>query len=132
MRKTAPQIPRDVFFGEAPQPAAPPPPAAESVPVASAPPEAAPRVSAPPEVSAPPPATVVAAPTVARPVEDDKVQVTIYLSPTAAKRLEGLRFHLLNEYKRQGLQVGHRRVCDRSCRRRTSPRWPSTFAIGER
>jgi hypothetical protein len=69
-----PQIPRDVFFGE--------PAAVEAV--------AEQPVSAPPPVSEPvvPPATV----------EEDKVQVTVYLTPLIAKRLEALRFHLLNEH----------------------------------
>jgi hypothetical protein len=34
----------------------------------------------------------------ARPVEERKVQVTVYLSEAIAKRLEALRFHLLNEH----------------------------------
>lgn len=33
-----------------------------------------------------------------RAAEEDKVQVTVYLSPATAKRLEALRFHLLNEH----------------------------------
>jgi hypothetical protein len=67
-----PQIPRDVFFG----PAAAPEPEAE------------------------PAEAVVAPPPVLRavPVDEDKVQVTVYLSPQTAKRLEALRFHLLNEH----------------------------------
>jgi hypothetical protein len=39
-----------------------------------------------------------AAPAPVRPVEEAKVQVTVYLSEAVAKRLEALRFHLLNEY----------------------------------
>lgn len=73
MRKM-PQIPRDVFFGPA---------AAEQEPVAAAAAEAAPA-----------PQPVLRA----VPVEEDKVQVTVYLSPQTAKRLEALRFHLLNEH----------------------------------
>lgn len=69
MRKM-PQIPRDVFFGGAVASEAPAEPVLGQ--------------------SAPPPA--------ARPLEEDKIQVTIYLSPQAAKRLEALKFHLLNEY----------------------------------
>lgn len=68
MRKT-PQIPRDVFFGGA---------AAAEEPSAAA-------------VAPPSPLPV-------QPVEEDKVQVTVYLSPATAKRLEALRFHLLNEH----------------------------------
>jgi len=30
--------------------------------------------------------------------EEEKVQVTVYLSPATAKRLEALRFHLLNDH----------------------------------
>lgn len=30
--------------------------------------------------------------------EEDKVQVTVYLSPAVAKRLEALRFHLLSDF----------------------------------
>jgi hypothetical protein len=67
-----PQIPRDVFFGGAT--------AATEEPV-----EAQPAPVAPP-------------PQVARPVEEDKIQVTVYLSPQAAKHLEALKFHLLNEH----------------------------------
>ena len=33
-----------------------------------------------------------------KPVEEPKVQVTVYLAESTAKRLEALRFHLLNEY----------------------------------
>jgi len=33
-----------------------------------------------------------------RPVEESKVQVTVYLSEAVAKRLEALRFHLLDEH----------------------------------
>lgn len=62
MRKT-PQIPRDVFFGQALE-----------QPAAAAP-------------AAPPPAPA-----------GEKLQVTIYLSGPAVKRLEALRFHLLNDY----------------------------------
>jgi hypothetical protein len=60
-----PQIPRDVFFGDAA--------AGEEQPPAAVQP-------------------------LQRAVEEDKVQVTVYLSPQMAKRLEALRFHLLNEY----------------------------------
>jgi hypothetical protein len=38
------------------------------------------------------------APRAARQVEESKVQVTVYLSEAMAKRLEAVRFHLLNEY----------------------------------
>lgn len=72
MRKM-PQIPRDVFFG----PAAPAP--QEEEPAAAI------------EVTPPPALRVV-------PADEDKVQVTVYLSPQTAKRLEALRFHLLNEH----------------------------------
>ncbi|MEN6642127.1 MAG: hypothetical protein ABFE08_06740 [Armatimonadia bacterium] len=74
MRKT-PQIPRDVFFGGS-TPAAPA--AAPDEPVVAG-------IAAPPLVPV-------------APVEEDKVQVTVYLSPAAAKRLEALRFHLFNEH----------------------------------
>lgn len=75
MRKT-PQIPRDVFFGGA----------------ASDQPDAVtPAPQAEPEPVALPPAPVPVA-------DDDKVQVTVYLSPVVAKRLEALRFHLLNDH----------------------------------
>jgi len=60
-----PEIPRDVFFGDAEETA--------------------------PEAGAPAPRTV-------RPVEESKVQVTVYLSEAMAKRLEAVRFHLLNEH----------------------------------
>ena len=33
-----------------------------------------------------------------RPVEENKVQVTVYLSESTAKRLEVLRFHLLDQH----------------------------------
>jgi len=33
-----------------------------------------------------------------RAVDEAKVQVTVYLSEAAAKRLEALRFHLLNDH----------------------------------
>ena len=33
-----------------------------------------------------------------RPLEESKVQVTVYLSESTAKRLEVLRFHLFNEH----------------------------------
>jgi len=58
-----PEIPRDIFFGDA---------AAENPPRAE--------------------------PGRVRAVGEDKIQVTIYLSEAAVKRLEALRFHLLNEY----------------------------------
>lgn len=77
MRKT-PQIPRDVFFGGS-TPAAPA--AAPDEPVVAG-------------IAAPPPVPVAPVP----PVEEEKVQVTVYLSQAAAKRLEALRFHLLNEH----------------------------------
>ena len=38
------------------------------------------------------------APAARRPVEEDKVQVTVYLSPATAKRLEAVRFHLLDDH----------------------------------
>jgi len=60
-----PEIPRDVFFGEA----------AEASPDAPAP-----------------------APQALRRVEEGKVQVTVYLSEAMAKRLEVIRFHLLNDH----------------------------------
>lgn len=66
--RKTPQIPRDVFFGGA---------AAADEPLA---------------------VTVAPTPLPVRPVEEDKVQVTVYLSPATAKRLEALRFHLLNEH----------------------------------
>ncbi|MGE5532431.1 MAG: hypothetical protein ACM3VW_09975, partial [Bacteroidota bacterium] len=50
---------------------------------------------------APQPIAQVAPQPVALPppvVEEDKIQVTVYLSPLIAKRLEALRFHLLNEH----------------------------------
>lgn len=77
MRKM-PQIPRDVFFGPA---------AVEEEPAAVV-------AAATPAVAetAPPPVLR------AVPVDEDKVQVTVYLSPQTAKRLEALRFHLLNEH----------------------------------
>ncbi len=59
-----PEIPRDIFFGEA---------------AADSPPPAAPGRAG-------------------RAAVEDKIQVTIYLSEAAVKRLEALRFHLLNEY----------------------------------
>ena len=34
----------------------------------------------------------------ARASDEDKVQVTVYLSQSTAKRLEALRFHLLNDH----------------------------------
>lgn len=40
----------------------------------------------------------VMAPLPVRPVEEEKIQVTVYLSPAAAKRLEVLRFHLLDSH----------------------------------
>lgn len=44
------------------------------------------------------PEAPVAAPRVLRPADESKVQVTIYLSEAMAKRLEAVRFHLLNEH----------------------------------
>lgn len=45
------------------------------------------------------PDTAAAAPRPLRPVDDsNKVQVTVYLSEATAKRLEVLRFHLLNDH----------------------------------
>lgn len=82
MRKT-PQIPRDVFFGE-PANAEPAAPVAEPTPAVVPVPQ--------PVVQAPPPVAV------APPPDQDKIQVTVYLSPPIAKRLEALRFHLLNEH----------------------------------
>ena len=38
------------------------------------------------------------APLAVRPLEENKVQVTVYLSESTAKRLEVLRFHLLDEH----------------------------------
>jgi hypothetical protein len=63
-----PEIPRDVFFGD----------------TAETPAEAAPAATA--------------APRPLRPLEESKVQVTVYLSEAMAKRLEAVRFHLLNEH----------------------------------
>lgn len=40
----------------------------------------------------------VAQPLAPRPVDEEKIQVTVYLSPAAAKRLEVLRFHLLDSH----------------------------------
>jgi len=60
-----PEIPRDVFFGDA----------ADTSPEAPA-----------------------AAPRALRRVEEGKVQVTVYLSEAMAKRLEVIRFHLLNDH----------------------------------
>jgi len=37
-------------------------------------------------------------PRAVRPMEENKVQVTVYLSEAMAKRLEIVRFHLLNEH----------------------------------
>jgi len=37
-------------------------------------------------------------PRAVRPTEENKVQVTVYLSEAMAKRLEIVRFHLLNEH----------------------------------
>lgn len=62
MRKPA-EIPRDVFFGEAP--------AAEGA--------GAPLRSA-------------------RTTDDNKLQVTVYLSEAMAKKLEAVRYHLLSEH----------------------------------
>ncbi|MHB8996321.1 MAG: hypothetical protein ACYC63_13840 [Armatimonadota bacterium] len=86
MRKT-PQIPRDVFFGD-PATAEPVAPVAEPV--------VAPAITPLPQPLTPvaPPVAVAPAPV----VEEDKIQVTVYLSPQIAKRLEALRFHLLNEH----------------------------------
>lgn len=96
MRKM-PQIPRDVFFAN------PAPPAAEPVAVQPEPIAPAPVVPPPvPEpIAAPPPqpAPVAIAPEpLPPPLEENKIQVTIYLTPQTAKRLEALRFHLLNEH----------------------------------
>lgn len=66
-----PEIPRDIFFGSAS--------------------EAEPEPAAPATV--PPPGLRTA-----RATDEGKVQVTVYLSEAVAKRLEVLRFHLLNEY----------------------------------
>ena len=85
MRKM-PQIPRDVFFGE---------PAAAEAPVEAPAPASTPVRVPVPEPVAPPPPTPVTPPVA---VEVDKIQVTVYLSPLIAKRLEALRFHLLNEH----------------------------------
>jgi hypothetical protein len=49
------------------------------------------------EPAAPAEAAPAARPPV-RPVDESKVQVTVYLSEAIAKRLEALRFHLLDEY----------------------------------
>lgn len=85
MRKT-PQIPGDIFFGRAPEP----PP---SVPA---------EVAAPAEVPAPAPAEPPPAPaTIAAPpppAAEEKLQVTIYLTPRTVRQLEALRFHLLTDY----------------------------------
>jgi len=59
-----PEIPRDVFFGAAPE---------EAV-------------------------TTARGLRSGRASDEAKVQVTVYLSEAAAKRLEALRFHLLNEH----------------------------------
>jgi hypothetical protein len=80
VRKT-PQIPRDVFFGD-PATAEPAAPVAEPV------------IAPIPQPVAPTPAAVAPPP----PIDEDKIQVTVYLSPLIAKRLEALRFHLLNEH----------------------------------
>ena len=42
--------------------------------------------------------TAPAAPRPLRPAEPSKVQVTVYLAEPVAKRLEALRFHLLDEH----------------------------------
>lgn len=86
MRKT-PQIPRDVFFGD-PATAEPAAPAPEPI--------VAPAIAPIPQPAAPVPAPVAVAPPPV--IEEDKIQVTVYLSPQIAKRLEALRFHLLNEH----------------------------------
>lgn len=97
MRKT-PQIPRDVFFANP----APPPPEPVAAPVAAvaAAPLPAPvppvPVAVAPVVAPAPVATIPEPPAV--PVDEDKIQVTVYLTPQTAKRLEALRFHLLNEH----------------------------------
>ncbi len=59
-----PEIPRDLFFGSAPEEGASVSPGLRS----------------------------------GRTSDEAKVQVTVYLSEAAAKRLEALRFHLLNEH----------------------------------
>lgn len=87
MRKT-PQIPRDVFFANP----APPPPEPVAAPVAAV--AIAPLPS--PVVASAPVPTIPEPPAV--PVDEDKIQVTVYLTPQTAKRLEALRFHLLNEH----------------------------------
>lgn len=97
MRKM-PAIPRDVFFGEpaaAPEPAAP---ATEPAPEPAPEPVIPPATVAvqPPLAAVTPPVAVAAVPVPV--VEEDKIQVTIYLTPPIAKRLEALRFHLLNDY----------------------------------
>ncbi|MEI6499873.1 MAG: hypothetical protein WCP21_02480, partial [Armatimonadota bacterium] len=91
MRKM-PQIPRDVFFAN-PEPT---PVVPEAVVVA--PPPAPVPVAVPVVAAVPAPAPVTVAPEAPSPVDEDKIQVTVYLTPQTAKRLEGLRFHLLNEH----------------------------------
>ena len=44
------------------------------------------------------PEAAAAAPRALRRVEEHKAQVTVYLPEAIAKRLEALRFHLLNEH----------------------------------
>lgn len=117
MRKPA-EIPRDVFFGDTP--AATP-----------APTTPAPAASPPPPTTTPAPAAPAAPVPVTDEGDEAKLQVTIYLSESMAKKLEAVRYHLLTDHN---VKVSKSAIAEYALSQIPADLTPLAhhFAVGER